>query len=95
MHACDCCTPRVKKVLFDLDSDLGSGFTAMEKESGAQFAVEDEDVENKPVEYFCGFGSCRPKCLQVFRNAKFFTFLLCCYTFLEGSLATGMFLAVS
>ena len=53
---------------------------------------EDEvggDDEEKRVEYFCGFGRFRPKCLQVFRSAYFFTFLICCDIFVEGTLATG------
>lgn len=50
--------------------------------------VEDTAEEN-PVEYFCGFGKCRPKFLQIFRDAKFFTFLLCCSCFIEGTIATG------
>ena len=41
------------------------------------------------VEYFCGFGRCRPKCLQVFRSVYCFTFLICCDIFIEGALATG------
>ena len=48
-----------------------------------------EANEEKPVEYFCGIGKWNPKCLQVFRDAKFFTFLLCCNCFIEGALASG------
>ena len=60
------------------------------EESGAdtiEFTVQDTETEQK--EHFCGVGSFRPKCLQVFRNAKFFTFLLCCNSFSEGALVTG------
>ena len=35
-------------------------------------------------EYFCGIGPFKPKCLQMFRNAKFFTFLVCCGNVLTG-----------
>ena len=48
-----------------------------------------EKEEEKPVEYFCGIGKCRPKFLQIFRSAKFFTFILCCYALIEGTLASG------
>ena len=47
---------------------------------------ESANDEAERVEYFCGFGRCRPKCLQVFRSAYFFTFLICCDIFIEGVL---------
>ena len=54
------------------------------------FTTKEEEVEEEcPVEYFCGIGSFRPKFLQVFRDAKFFTFLISLYCLLEGALATG------
>ena len=63
---------------------------SLKKERNLSFAVPEEDVpKDPPVEYFCGIGSFRPKCLQIFRSANFFTFLLCCFTFIEGALATG------
>ena len=40
-------------------------------------------------EYFCGIGKFRPKWMQVFRNAKFFTFILCLYSCIEGGLVSG------
>jgi len=43
----------------------------------------------KLVEYYCGLGKCRPKWLQVFRSAYFFTFLICCDILIEGAVATG------
>lgn len=48
-----------------------------------------KEDEEPPVEYFCGIGKFRPKFLQIFRDAKFFTFLLCCNCFIEGTLNTG------
>lgn len=64
---------------------------------GAQFTdKEEEDAAERekqnPVEYFCGFGPFRPKCLQVFRSAKFFTFLLCTNCIVEGALVTGRYI---
>ena len=38
---------------------------------------------------FCGFGKCRPKWLQVFRNANFFTFLMCLNATIEGAIVSG------
>ena len=52
-----------------------------------------EDEEEMPVEYFCGIGKCRPRCLQIFRSAKFFTFMLSCYALVEGAIASGNFIA--
>ena len=47
--------------------------------------------EQQP-EYYCGWGKCfRPRWLQVFRNAKFFTFLMCLNCFIEGALVSGEF----
>lgn len=41
-------------------------------------------------EYFCGFGKCRPKWMQFFRNSKFFAFILCLNCTIEGALVSGM-----
>ncbi len=46
-------------------------------------------------EYYCGVGKCRPKWLQVFVNARFFTFLLCLNCFIEGALVSGECCVVS
>lgn len=40
-------------------------------------------------EYFCGVGKCRPKWMQVFRDSKFFTFILCLNCCIEGALVSG------
>ena len=40
-------------------------------------------------QYYCGLGKCRPKWMQVFRDARFFTFLLCLNCFIEGALVSG------
>ncbi len=60
--------------------------------AAAFVAEEDADAveEEKRVEYFCGIGKFRPKFLQVFRDAKVFTFFLCCNCFIEGALVSGM-----
>ena len=41
-------------------------------------------------EYFCGAGKCRPKWMQVFRDSKFFTFILCLNCEIEGALVSGI-----
>lgn len=46
-----------------------------------------DDEMLKP--YYCGAGPCHPSCLQVFANKKFFTFLLCVFAFVQGSLVSG------
>ena len=67
------------------------------REEGAESVGEESAVgvegadQEEPVEYFCSIGPFKPKCLQVFRNAKFFTFLLCSNCFVEGALATGTY----
>ena len=40
-------------------------------------------------EYYCGVGKCRPSWMQKLRDARFFTFLLCCNCFIEGALVSG------
>ena len=45
---------------------------------------------DQPVEYYCGVGRCRPNWLQRLRDARFFVFLLCCNTFIQGALVSGM-----
>lgn len=58
---------------------------------------EPEDIgppmaeSNHIKEYYCGFGKCKPKWLQVFRNAKFFTFLMCLNSLVEGAIVSGEF----
>ena len=52
--------------------------------------VKKDTQEEVEKEYFCGIGRFRPKCLQIFRDAKFFTFILCSFCFIEGAAALGM-----
>ena len=48
-----------------------------------------DSAEQQAVEYYCGVGRCRPSWMQRLRDARFFTFLLCCNTFIEGALVSG------
>lgn len=50
-----------------------------------------DEVDNGVIllRYYCGAGPCRPKHMQVFANAKFFTFLLCVFGLIEGALISG------
>ena len=58
-------------------------------------STEDEiGLVSEVREYFCGIGKYRPKWMQVFRNAKFFTFILCVYCCIEGMLVTGKQLSI-
>ncbi len=47
------------------------------------------DGEAIVKEYFCGIWRCRPKWLQIFRSSKFFTFIMCLYSIIEGAIVTG------
>ena len=60
---------------------------------------EDNMKENIPPElsktYYFGCGPCHPHWLQwLFARKKVFTFLLCCYAFLQGAIVVGELLAV-
>ena len=59
----------------------------------AKLEVEDErngvSEDEANLKFYCGIGSFRPKLLRIFSNAKFFTFLLCVYAFVQGSIVSG------
>ena len=40
-------------------------------------------------QYHCGVRGCRPKWLQVFARANFFTFILCLNSLVEGAIVSG------
>ena len=51
---------------------------------------KDADVVARDQQrFYCGVGACRPRWMQRFVNAKFFTFLLCLNCFIEGALVSG------
>ena len=56
---------------------------------GADIVDVVEGVPLERVEYYCGFGKCKPKWLQVFRNVYFISFLICTDNLIEGAVATG------
>lgn len=67
------------------------------KEESPESALENElhtrsPSPPSPKEYYCGVGRCHPKWMQVFRDAKFFTFLLSLNCFVEGALVSGRYL---
>ena len=67
------------------------------KEESPESALENElhtrsPSPPSPKEYYCGVGRCHPKWMQVFRDAKFFTFLLSLNCFVEGALVSGQYL---
>ena len=41
-------------------------------------------------EYYCGCGPWHPAQLQVFRDARVFTFLMCLFATIEGALVSGI-----
>ena len=53
-----------------------------------------EDEDDKECTYYFGFGKWHPKWLQKFANAKFFTFILCINSLVEGALVSGEWLCV-
>ena len=57
--------------------------------TGSRSGKGRDSVEQQSVEYYCGIGRCRPSWMQRLRDARFFTFLLCCNTFIEGALVSG------
>ncbi len=65
-----------------------------EPETSVPVTVDDEEEEEEvPNEflktYYCGCGPCHPSWLQFFAHKKFFTFLLCLFAFIQGSLVSG------
>ena len=51
-------------------------------------ALTTENVEEEASMYF-GCWGCHPKCLQILANAKFFTFILCVFSLIEGATVSG------
>ena len=64
-----------------------------EEEEDEELQQETEEVVQVPPDllksYYFGCGPFHPKWLQVFANKKFFTFLLCLFAFLQGSIVSG------
>ena len=50
--------------------------------------------DDKEYMYYFGFRKWHPKWLQKFANAKFFTFILCINSLVEGALVSGELLCV-
>lgn len=70
----------------------GEGKAVLDKERhpSSSSGGKGSEVENEVVqEYYCGVGRCRPSWMQKLRDARFFTFLLCCNCFIEGALVSG------
>ena len=51
-------------------------------------STQSSTAQSKPVFYF-GCGPWHPKWLQVLANAKFYTFILCFFVIVEGSITSG------
>ncbi len=81
--------PSVSKDLIDAEvlviQTNSSGL--VKKERHLSSSSQRSSVSNE--QYYCGVGKCRPKWLQVFLDARFFTFLLCLNCFIEGALVSG------
>ena len=71
------------------NSEVAENEVEFDQTDSAMCVVEGEEEER--VEYYCGIGWFKPKCLQVFRNPYFFSFLLCSDVFFSGALSTGNF----
>ena len=65
----------------------GGPVTATETEKKEEKAVQGEDDK----EYFFGCGPWHPDGLQIFRDARFFTFLICLFATIEGALVSGTY----
>lgn len=57
--------------------------------SGSEGKGSEAESAEVVQEYYCGVGRCRPSWMQKLRDARFFTFLLCCNCFIEGALVSG------
>ena len=68
------------------DSRDENGGPAAVSETGKK---EERKVQGEEREYFCGCGPWHPYRLQIFRDARFFTFLLCLFATIEGALVSG------
>jgi len=75
----------------DIGDPTQSKEQVVEKVKDDKLEVMEEEMEEVPkrVEYFCGFGKCRPRWLQVFRNVYFISFLICADNLIEGAVSTG------
>jgi hypothetical protein len=62
--------------------------TSHETPNGALAALDDVPPELTKRYYF-GCGPFHPKWLQIFVSKKLFTFLLCCFAFIQGSIVSG------
>ena len=75
------------------DDEQGASEAVLDKErhpSSSSSAGKGPEAESAAVqEYYCGVGRCRPSWMQKLRDARFFTFLLCCNCFIEGALVSG------
>ena len=66
----------------------------IEEEEDEELQQETEEIVQVPPDvlklYYFGCGSFHPKWLQILANKKFFTFLLCLFAFLQGSIVSGV-----
>ena len=65
-----------------------------ERERNGEAASAGAEREGGEREYYCGCGPWHPPWLQVFRDARVFTFLLCLFATIEGALVSGGYVAV-
>ena len=78
----------------DRNGDLASSSTAGgEREAeGSREGSEGEGRKGAGREYYFGCGPWHPPQLQVFRDARVFTFLLCLFATIEGALVSGTYI---
>ena len=74
------------EILKQLPSEVVEGVSQTNREESLQEMTEEVAGVKR---YYCGFGKWHPKWLQIFANAKFFTFILCVNTLAEGALVSG------
>ena len=77
------------------DDEQGAGEVVLDKERHPSSSSRGKGSEAESAvvqEYYCGVGRCRPSWMQKLRDARFFTFLLCCNCFIEGALVSGEFI---
>lgn len=70
-----------------VEGDKNGGPPATAVKEAEPLEKEESVVGN--VEYYCGCGPWHPVKLQVLRDARVFTFLICVFATIEGALVSG------
>ena len=67
--------------------DRSNGEVVTEREEDSE---DEQSKQPTQKEYYCGLGPWHPPWLQVLRDGRVFTLLLCLASIIEGALVTGV-----